>query len=111
MGKSDPDYVDVHKRQSMIIVPKATPGVDRGSLGIPPARNRPPATSMRWGIAPRELRFYCAVAMFRQAAMSAGLKRRAALDTAVAESARAFGDSLDLFARTGLQLLQGEIEP
>ena len=27
MGKSDPDHADVHKRQSMIIVPKATPGV------------------------------------------------------------------------------------
>jgi acyl-CoA dehydrogenase len=27
MGQTDPDHPDVHKRQSMILVPKATPGV------------------------------------------------------------------------------------
>jgi len=45
--------------------------------------------------------------MFRQAAMSAGLKRRAELGTAVAESALHFGKTLDVFARVGLDLLEG----
>ena len=52
-----------------------------------------------------DLRFFKAFAMFRQAAMSAGLRRRAALGTAVAESALQFGDTMDVFAQTGLDIL------
>jgi aminoglycoside phosphotransferase (APT) family kinase protein len=52
-----------------------------------------------------DLRFYKAFAMFRQAAMSAGLRRRAALGTAVAESALAFGDTMDVFVLAGLDIL------
>jgi hypothetical protein len=47
-----------------------------------------------------------AFAMFRQAAMSTGLKRRAELGTAVDESAWHFGNTLDVFACTGLHFLQ-----
>ena len=57
------------------------------------------------GRAPRDLRFYQAFALFRQAAMSAGLRRRAELGTAVAESALFFGQTLDVFARVGLDIL------
>lgn len=52
-----------------------------------------------------DLRFYKAFAMFRQAAMSAGLRRRAALGTAVAESALHFGNTMAVFARVGLGIL------
>ena len=53
-----------------------------------------------------DLRFFKAFAMFRQAAMSAGLRRRAALGTAVAESALYFGNTMDVFAQTGLDILE-----
>lgn len=89
-------------------------GVDRAALGIPSAdaqtamycraTNRPLLTVA-------ELRFYLGFAMFRQAAMSAGLKRRAELGTAVAESALYFGNTLDVFSRTGLELLHGDRTP
>jgi len=52
-----------------------------------------------------DLRFFKAFAMFRQAAMSAGLRRRAALGTAVAESALHFGHTMAVFARVGLDIL------
>ena len=84
-------------------------GVDRDAHGIPTVEWQAARYFETSGMAPRELRFYCAFAMFRQAAMSAGLKRRAEMGTAVAESALAFGDTLEVFARAGLQLLYGEI--
>jgi aminoglycoside phosphotransferase (APT) family kinase protein len=82
-------------------------GIDRRSLQLPTqaqlavrylrAMDMDPAT---------DLRFFKAFAMFRQAAMSAGLRRRAALGTAVAESARQFGDTMAVFASTGLDILR-----
>ena len=81
-------------------------GVDRGAQGLPSetelrehyfrARGQPPLA---------DLRFFKAFAMFRQAAMSAGLRRRAALGTAVAESALHFGHTMAVFARVGLDIL------
>ena len=82
-------------------------GVDRAPCGSHPPRSKPRATSSASGRAPCDLRFYQAFAMFRQAAMSAGLKRRAELGTAVAESALSFGNTIDVFARVGLELLHG----
>jgi aminoglycoside phosphotransferase (APT) family kinase protein len=85
-------------------------GIDRGALGIPGADEQADRYFGATGRRPRELRFFQGFAMFRQAAMSAGLKRRAELGTAVAESALQFGNTLDVFARTGLQLLRGEAD-
>lgn len=81
-------------------------GVDRRALGIPTVEEQAARYFERTGRAPRDLRFYQGFAMFRQAAMSAGLKRRAELGTAVAESALHFGNTLDVFARVGLDLIQ-----
>ena len=89
-------------------------GVDRSALGIPSVDEQADRYFGASGLPPRtpvELRVVQAFAMFRQAAMSAGLKRRAELGTAVAESALHFGNTLDVFARTGLQLLRGEPSP
>ena len=86
-------------------------GIGRGALGIPRADEQADRYFRATGRRPRELpelRFFQGFAMFRQAAMSAGLKRRAELGTAVAESALQFGNTLDVFARTGLELLQGK---
>lgn len=52
-----------------------------------------------------DLRFFMAFAMFRQAAMAAGLRRRAARGTAVSESALVFGNTMHVFARVGLDIL------
>ncbi|CAN5680975.1 phosphotransferase family protein [soil metagenome] len=87
-------------------------GIDRAALGLPTqdalAARYLRATG-REGLDGRDtatdMRFYMAFAMFRQAAMSAGLRRRAALGTAVAESARAFGATMDIFSLTGLDIL------
>ncbi|KAF0807646.1 aminoglycoside phosphotransferase [Alcanivorax xiamenensis] len=82
-------------------------GLDRAALGIPSE------TSMatRYFEATRrphvDLKFYKAFALFRQAAMSAGLRRRALLGTAVSDQALAFGNSLDTFAGLGLEILNG----
>lgn len=80
-------------------------GLDRRALGIPTADEQ----ARHYFNAVRrpsvDLRFYQAFAMFRQAAMSAGLRRRAELGTAVAESALFFGQTLDVFARVGLDIL------
>ncbi len=81
-------------------------GCDRQALGIPSQR----ALATRYLHAMRmdpdtDLRFYKAFAMFRQAAMSAGLRRRAALGTAVSDSALAFGNTLHVFAQAGLGIL------
>jgi aminoglycoside phosphotransferase (APT) family kinase protein len=83
-------------------------GWDRRAAGLPSVREQARRYFEATGRQPCDLRPYQAFAMFRQAAMSAGLKRRAALGTAVAESARHFGDTLDVFARTGLDLLHGD---
>lgn len=80
-------------------------GLDRRVLGIPSADEQAQRYFENMGRAPVNLRFYKAFAMFRQAAMSAGLRRRAELGTAVAESALFFGQTLDVFARVGLEIL------
>lgn len=85
-------------------------GVDRAAHGLPDearlADRYLRAMSMDLNT---DLRFHKAFAMFRQAAMSAGLKRRAARGTAVAESALAFGETMDVFAQCGLDILDGRI--
>lgn len=81
-------------------------GVDRSALGIPSQREMAEHYLRGMGLDPqRDLRFYKAFAMFRQAAMSAGLLRRSREGTAVAESALAFGQTTDVFAVAGLRIL------
>lgn len=82
-------------------------GLDRRALGIPSADQQAQRYFDQMGRSRVNLRFYKAFAMFRQAAMSAGLRRRAELGTAVAESALLFGQTLDVFARVGLEILSG----
>jgi len=82
-------------------------GIDRRALGIPTIEAQASRYFSATGLPPRDLRFYQGFAMFRQAAMSAGLKRRAELGTAVNETALIFGNTLDVFARAGLQTLEG----
>ncbi|MEZ5651122.1 MAG: phosphotransferase family protein [Burkholderiaceae bacterium] len=86
-------------------------GVDRAAEGLPGSAHQAARYFAAVGRQPRDLRYYQAFAMFRQAAMSAGLRRRARLGTAVAESAAFFGDTLDVFARLGLRMLDGEFLP
>lgn len=81
-------------------------GVDRAALGIPRQREMAHYYLARMGLdTSSDLRFYKAFALFRQAAMSAGLWRRAREGTAVAESALAFGETTEVFAQTGLAVL------
>ncbi|MDM0030606.1 phosphotransferase family protein [Variovorax sp. J22P271] len=81
-------------------------GVDRAAQGLPSEAELREHYLRAMGDSPvADLRFFKAFAMFRQAAMSAGLRRRAALGTAVAESALQFGDTLAVFARVGLDIL------
>jgi len=87
-------------------------GIDRRALNIPEQREmtRHYLNAMHWPVDADELdmRFYKAFAMFRQAAMSAGLLRRALAGTAVNETALAFGQSTGLMARVGLQILAAD---
>ena len=81
-------------------------GVDRAVLGLPTQAELRERYLRAMGWSPAtDMRFFKAFAMFRQAAMSAGLRRRAALGTAVAESALFFGNTMDVFARVGLDIL------
>ncbi|MEZ5646302.1 MAG: phosphotransferase family protein [Burkholderiaceae bacterium] len=83
-------------------------GVDRAALGIPSQREMAAYYLARMGMDPdTDLRFYMAFALFRQAAMSAGLLRRAREGTAVAESALAFGETTEVFSTAGLAVLDG----
>ncbi|MDA7416020.1 phosphotransferase family protein [Xenophilus arseniciresistens] len=85
-------------------------GVDRAALQLPTQREllcwyfqamgRPQAEALAL-----DMRFFKAFAMFRQAAMSAGLLRRALAGTAVNETALAFGRSTDVMARVALRIL------
>ena len=82
-------------------------GVDRAALQLPTQAQLAARYLQAMAMDPAtDLRFFKAFAMFRQAAMSAGLRRRAALGTAVAESARQFGDTMAVFAGTGLDILK-----
>jgi aminoglycoside phosphotransferase (APT) family kinase protein len=86
-------------------------GVDRRAQGLP----SPMELAARYLEAMRmdpktDLRFFKAFAMFRQAAMSAGLRRRAALGTAVSEGALAFGNTMHVFAQIGLDILDAPDE-
>lgn len=81
-------------------------GIDRAALGLPTQDELAGRYLRAMGLdGGTDLRFYKAFAMFRQAAMSAGLRRRAALGTAVAESALAFGATMDVFTLAGLDIL------
>lgn len=81
-------------------------GLDRTALGIPSQREMARRYLGAMGLDPEtDLRFFKAFALFRQAAMSAGLLRRAREGTAVAESALAFGETTEVFADTGLAVL------
>ncbi|MDM0018236.1 phosphotransferase family protein [Variovorax saccharolyticus] len=81
-------------------------GVDRAAQGLPSEAELRERYFRAMGESPvADLRFFKAFAMFRQAAMSAGLRRRAALGTAVAESALHFGNTMAVFARVGLDIL------
>lgn len=81
-------------------------GVDRSAMGIPSQRDMARRYLGTMGLDPdTDLRFFKAFALFRQAAMSAGLLRRARGGTAVAESALAFGETTEVFAETGLAVL------
>lgn len=81
-------------------------GVDRLALGIPSQREMAQRYLTAMELDPKtDLRFFKAFALFRQAAMSAGLLRRAREGTAVAESALAFGETTEVFAHTGLAVL------
>ncbi len=81
-------------------------GVDRAAQGLPTRAELAARYLHAMALDPAtDLRFVMAFAMFRQAAMSAGLKRRAALGTAVAESAQAFGETMHVFAQVGLAIL------
>lgn len=81
-------------------------GVDRALLGIPGQREMARRYLCVMGFDPEtDLRFFKAFALFRQAAMSAGLLRRAREGTAVAESALAFGETTEIFADTGRAIL------
>lgn len=81
-------------------------GLDREALGVPTEAEQAASYFAATGQAPVDMRFYKAFAMFRQAAMSAGLRRRALLGTAVAEEALAFGETLHVFADLGLEILR-----
>lgn len=82
-------------------------GLDRAALGIPSEASMISRYFEATHHPYTDLRFYKAFALFRQAAMSAGLRRRALLGTAVSDQALAFGNSLDVFARLGLETLSG----
>lgn len=82
-------------------------GLDRAALGIPTEEEQTRRYFAASGQSPADMRFYKAFAMFRQAAMSAGLKRRALLGTALTDEALAFGNSLSVFADLGLEMLRG----
>lgn len=81
-------------------------GLDRKERGIPSAAEQAARYFDRSGQRPEDLRFYTAFAMFRQAAMSAGLKRRALQGTAISDQALAFGNTLDVFATLGREMLR-----
>ncbi len=84
-------------------------GVDRAAEGLPTQTQLAQRYFEGMGMdRATDMRFFKAFAMFRQAAMSAGLKRRAALGTAVAESALHFGNTMDVFAQTGLDILESQ---
>lgn len=86
-------------------------GIDRRPLNIPTQREiaRRYLQAVQWPQPARgelDLRFYKGFAMFRQAAMSAGLLRRALDGTAVNETALAFGRSTGTMVAAGLRILE-----
>ncbi len=81
-------------------------GCDRNALGIPEEAQQAERYFSISGQAPADLSFYKAFALFRHAAMSAGLRRRALLGTAVSEQSLAFGNSVSFFAELGLDMLR-----
>ena len=85
------------------------PGVDRAAPGWPTQRERVVQYFEAMGRPPAEaraldLRFHKAFAVFRQAAMSAGLLRRALDGTAVNETALAFGHGTARAAQVVLRM-------
>jgi aminoglycoside phosphotransferase (APT) family kinase protein len=81
-------------------------GVDRAALGLPSQGEMLGMYLRAMGRTDSpDMRFYKAFALFRQAAMSAGLLRRAREGTAVADSALAYGQTTHVFAEAGLAVL------
>jgi aminoglycoside phosphotransferase (APT) family kinase protein len=81
-------------------------GVDRRAAGIPGQDALAARYFAAVGLdAGTDLRFCKAFAMFRQAAMAAGLLRRARDGTAVTEQALDFGRTAHVFAEVGLRAL------
>ncbi|HQN12010.1 MAG TPA: phosphotransferase family protein [Quisquiliibacterium sp.] len=81
-------------------------GVDRVAAGLPSERAQAARYFAAVGGDPdTDLRFCQAFALFRQAAMAAGLLRRALDGTAVTEQALAFGRTAHVFAEVGLRVL------
>lgn len=85
-------------------------GVERSALGIPEEEELARRYFAAMGYEPIDLSFYKAFALFRQAAMAAGLRRRAQLGTAITAEARIFGDAVDVFAECGLAMLSGQTD-
>ncbi len=82
-------------------------GVDRAALGVPTEAEQVACYLAAGGRAVDDLRFYKAFALFRQAAMSAGLKRRALEGTALTVEALAYGQTMNVFTELGRQALHG----
>jgi aminoglycoside phosphotransferase (APT) family kinase protein len=81
-------------------------GLDRAAHGVPTEEEQAARYFAQSGQPPADMSFYKAFAMFRQAAMAAGLRRRALLGTALTEEALDFGETLCVFAELGLHLLE-----
>lgn len=82
-------------------------GLDRAALGVPDESAQVARYLAAGGRKVDDLRFYKAFALFRQAAMSAGLKRRALDGTALTVEALAYGQTMHVFTELGLECLHG----
>lgn len=82
-------------------------GLDRAALHLPSEAEQAARYFAASGQRPADLRVYKAFALFRQAAMSAGLKRRALEGTALTAEALAYGQTMHVFTELGLETLHG----
>lgn len=81
-------------------------GLDRAALGVPSESQQVARYLAAGGRPVDDLRFYKAFALFRQAAMSAGLKRRALEGTALTVEALSYGQTMHVFTELGLECLR-----